>query len=146
MNAKRFKIVVSWVLVAVCMGIIFFLSAQNGEESGNTSSLFMRIIEFFNLPISEAVLRNIAHFLEFTGLAVLVYNAIYQTCRRKRPFVSFAISSAYAVTDEFHQLFVEGRACTFSDWLTDSLGAAAGIIALSIMIYIFSCFKRGRKN
>lgn len=146
MKKRKIIIAVSWVLVAVCMGIIFFFSAQNGDESGDTSGRLMQLIELLNLPINEDVLRNLAHFLEFTGLAVLVFNALYQTCGRKRPFISFVITSAYAVTDEFHQLFVEGRACTFSDWVTDSLGAASGIIVLSIMIYIFSCIKRGRTD
>lgn len=146
MKTRKVKIIVSWAAVAVCMGIIFFLSAQNGDESGNTSGSLMRLLELLNLPINEAVLRNLAHFLEFTGLAVLVFNALCQTCERKRPFISFIIASAYAATDEFHQLFVEGRACTFSDWVTDSLGAASGVIMLNILIYIFSCFKRGRTD
>lgn len=146
MKAKRVKIAVSWAAVAVCMGIIFFFSAQNGEDSGDTSGRLVQLLELLNLPINEAILRNLAHFLEFTGLAVLVFNALYQTCGRKRPFLSFAVTSAYAVTDEIHQLFVEGRACTFSDWVTDSLGAASGIIVLSLLIYIFSCFKRGRTD
>lgn len=146
MKTKRVKIIVSWAAVAVCMGIIFFFSAQNGEASGDTSGRLMQLLELLNLPINEAILRNLAHFLEFTGLAVLVFNALYQTCGRKRPFLSFMIASAYAVTDEIHQLFVEGRACTVEDWLTDSLGAASGIIVLSLLIYIFSCFKRGRTD
>lgn len=146
MKIKRIKIAVSWIAVAVCMGVIFFFSAQNGKASGDTSGRLMQLLELLRLPINEAILRNLAHFLEFTGLAVLVFNALYQTCGRKRPFLSFAITSVYAVTDELHQLFVEGRACTVEDWITDSLGAASGVIALTILIYIFSCFKRGRTD
>ncbi len=141
MKRKTAVIILSWAAVAVCMGIIFYLSAQNGSESSGTSGW---LLDFLNLPISEAFLRNAAHFLEFTGLAVLVFNALYHTCGYKRPFLSFVIASAYAATDEFHQLFVEGRACTLSDWLTDSLGAASGIIVLSVLIYIFSYIKRGK--
>lgn len=146
MKSKKITVIISWAAVAVCMGIIFFLSAQDGSESSDTSGRLMRLIEMLNLPISEAFLRNAAHFLEFTGLAVLVFNALYHTCGCKRPFLSFIITSAYAATDEFHQMFVEGRACTFSDWMTDSLGAASGIIVLCIFIYIFSCFKRGKST
>lgn len=138
---KKIVIAVSWAAVAVCMGIIFFLSAQDGTESSGTSS---RLLALLRLPISESLLRNAAHFLEFTGLAVLVFNALYQTCGFKRPFLSFIIASAYAVTDEIHQLFVEGRACTLSDWLTDSLGAASGIIVLCVLIHGFSYLKRGK--
>lgn len=143
MKKKPVIIALSWAAVAVCMGTIFFLSSQNGSESSGTSGW---LLDFLRLPISEAFLRNAAHFLEFTGLAVLVFNALYQTSGCKKPFLSFIIASAYAATDEFHQLFVEGRACTLSDWLTDSLGAASGIIVLCILISIFSYFKRGKNN
>ncbi|MBQ3006404.1 MAG: VanZ family protein [Clostridia bacterium] len=140
---KKIFAAFSWAAVAVCMGIIFFLSAQNGTESGDTSHW---LLELLSLPVSEAFLRNAAHFLEFTGLAVLLFNAFYQTCGKEKPFLSFAIASAYAATDEFHQLFVEGRACTFSDWLTDSCGALTGVIAACLLIKIFSCIKRGKTN
>lgn len=141
MKKRPFLIAVSWLLVAVCMGIIFSLSAQNGEESGETSGWLLLLLK---LPVSEDFLRTAAHFLEFTGLAVLVYNALYQTCLKARPFLSLIIASAYAVTDEIHQIFVADRVCSFWDWLTDSLGAAAGVAAISLLVYIFSYFKRRR--
>lgn len=141
MKKRAFIIAVSWIAVAVCMGIIFFLSAQNGEESEGTSQWMLLLLK---LPISEETLRTAAHFLEFTGLAVLVFNALYQTCSKTMPFISFVISSAYAATDEIHQLFVEERACSLFDWFIDSLGAASGIAVLCLIIYIFSCLKRRR--
>ncbi len=141
MKKRTFIIAVSWAAVSVCMGIIFYLSAQNSTESSDTSSWLLLLLK---LPISESVLRTAAHFLEFTGLGVLVFNALYQTCSKQKPFLSLAIASAYAVTDEIHQIFVDGRVCSFADWFVDSLGAAAGIAVLCIMIYIFSCLKRRR--
>lgn len=143
MKRKHFIIAVSWAAVAACMGIIFFLSAQTGDESGNTSSWLWLILK---LPISEEILRTAAHFLEFTVLAVLLFNALYQTCGRIKPFLSVALASVYAATDEFHQLFVEGRACTLFDWFIDSLGAVSGVAVLCIMIYVFSYFKRRRSE
>ena len=133
MKKRTFILAASWLAVAVCMGIIFSLSAQNGTESSNTSGWLLLILR---LPVSEAFLRTAAHFLEFTGLAVLVYNALYQTCSEPKPFLSFAIVSAYAVTDELHQLFVAERACSLFDWFIDSLGAASGIAVLCAFVYI----------
>lgn len=141
MKKNPFIVIISWAAVLVCMGIIFSLSAQTGGESGDTSSWLLLLLK---LPISESFLRTAAHFLEFTGLAVLIFNAFYQTFGRIRPFLSFAAASAYAATDEFHQLFVEDRACTLFDWFIDSLGAASGVAVLCIMIYIFSALKRRR--
>lgn len=36
------------------------------------------------------------------------------------------LASAYAATDEWHQLFVPGRDSDVRDWLADTIGAAAG--------------------
>jgi VanZ family protein len=37
------------------------------------------------------------------------------------------LSTAYGITDEFHQSFVPGRTPTVSDWCADTFGAAFGI-------------------
>ena len=37
------------------------------------------------------------------------------------------IATAYAATDEVHQVFVPGRSAEFTDVLLDSLGALVGI-------------------
>lgn len=42
----------------------------------------------------------------------------------------WAIAAVYAVTDEFHQLFVPGRSGQFSDVILDSAGALAGLLIL----------------
>lgn len=45
------------------------------------------------------------------------------------------IATIYAATDEFHQLFVDGRACLFTDVMIDSAGAAfAAVIILLIVL------------
>ena len=43
---------------------------------------------------------------------------------------AFLVSSGYAVTDEYHQTFVEGRHGSPVDWLIDSAGAAAAALGL----------------
>ncbi|MBQ2694262.1 MAG: VanZ family protein [Clostridia bacterium] len=141
MKRNRIFLVASWIAVAVCMGVIFYLSAQNAEQSQFTSNS-VRLL--FNLEISDEVIRKCAHCLEFAGLAVLVFNALYQSFGYIRPFIAFAITAAYAVSDETHQLFVEGRAFQISDLFIDCFGAALGISALWAAIIIFSKIKRRR--
>ncbi len=140
---KRRKIIVffSWAAVVACMGFIFYLSAQNSTQSQLASG---RVVMFFNFVISDEIIRTCAHFLEFAGLAVLVFNALYQYFGYIRPFASFAITAAYAASDEIHQLFVEGRACQISDFFVDCFGAALGISVLWAAIIIFSKIKRRR--
>lgn len=137
---KKVKIILSWALVVACMAVIFSLSAQTAGESSEVSGWLIFIMK---LNVSQDFIRTVAHFLEYTGLAVLIFNALYQTFGYRRPFVSFIISALYAVSDEIHQLFVEGRAFQISDIAIDSLGAASGIIVLILLIKLVSKIKGG---
>ena len=136
------KAIISWVAVLLCMAVIFILSAQKGDDSQTLSD---SLIIIFGLEFSSDFIRNCAHFLEYSGLAVLIYNALFQTCGNAKPVLSVIISSAYAVTDEIHQLFVEGRACQITDIMIDTLGAAAGIAVLSVLIIIYRKIKRRKQ-
>ena len=127
-----------WVLVAVCMGVIFYLSAQDG---GTSEALSDEVKTVFGIPFSITPIRKAAHFLEFAGLAFLVFNALRATYGKNRPALSFLITAAYAVTDEIHQIFVEGRACRIFDVFVDSCGAASAIL---FMMFIFFVWERGR--
>ena len=146
---KKLYVAISWVLVVICMGIIFSLSAQNGEESSELSHSFvMTFFERLGLTIDEGFLRSCAHCLEFMGLSVLMFNAVYSTSKTKlTPVFAFVGTVLYAVTDEIHQIFVPDRAFQLSDILVDSTGALIGVIAsLIILKIIFIIKERGNKN
>lgn len=136
------KVIFSWAAVFICMAVIFILSAQKGDDSQNLSD---RLIIIFGLELSSDFVRGCAHFLEYAGLSVLVYNALYQSCGCAKPVLSVVISSLYAVTDEVHQLFVEGRACQLTDIITDSFGAITGVAVLSVLIIMFKKIKRRKQ-
>ncbi len=141
MKQRKAIIFLSWAAVAVCMGVIFYLSAQNGTESQSLSEKFSL---FLKLGMSIDFIRTCAHCLEFMGLAVLIFNALYRSFGYLRPFLAFAITAAYAASDEIHQLFVEGRACQITDFFVDCFGAVLGISVLWAAAIIFSKIKRRR--
>ncbi len=64
----------------------------------------------------------------------------YKKDRGKNKIILFSwlFGTLYAVTDEIHQLFIQGRSCEFRDVCIDSLGVLTGIIvALTISkIYV----------
>ncbi len=142
MKSGKKQIKISWVAVLLCMAVIFILSAQKGDES---QSLSDRLIIIFRMEVGSDFIRTCAHFLEYAGLSVLVYNALYRTLGCFKPFLPVIISALYAVTDEVHQLFVEGRACQITDIITDTLGAAAGIAVLTALIFIYQHIKRRKQ-
>lgn len=143
MKKEKALIVISWVLVAICMGVIFYFSSQNADSSALLSDEFK---SFFGLKAGIRLIRKCAHFLEFTGLSVLIFNALYRSCKKLKPMLTFLLTAAYAVTDELHQLFVEGRACRMFDVFVDCLGALAGITALYVLMEIYRLLKARRRK
>lgn len=93
------------------MGVIFFLSHQPDLKSG-----FPTTIDF--------ILRKIAHITEYAILCFLLIRAI------KNKKWAFLIAFLYAVSDEFHQLFIFGRHGTMRDVGIDSIG-----IILAFLLY-----------
>lgn len=148
-KSRRIYVVVSWALVSVCMGIIFLLSAQNAEESSDLSGSFVTaILEWLGMNVDEGVLRTFAHMLEFMGLSVLIFNAVYATWETKlTPVIAFSGAVLYAVTDELHQIFIPGRAFQISDIAVDSLGALIGAAGSFIILkVILTINERRNKN
>lgn len=122
------------------MGVIFWLSSRTADESAQQSgNILNRLIEIFGDNIfTDFIVRKLAHFLEFTGLGLLMNTALYQTRKRKSFLLATALASLYALTDEVHQLFVEGRACRAADWAIDTCGAIVGTIAFAVIFALLS--------
>lgn len=144
MTAKRKTyIILSWTAIAFCMGLIFYMSSQGAEESQAVSdSLLQKIIGLSGVDISGEFLRKCAHFFEFAVLGLLLCNGIYATFNHRLTSVfAFGGSVIYAISDEIHQIFSEGRACQITDIFIDSAGALAGVV---IMTVIFKIIKERR--
>lgn len=135
MKKKQLLIVLSWAAVIACMVAIFCFSHQPADKSQQLSDNFAFLLR---LPFGSFIVRKGAHFIEFAGLCALICNALYLTFGFNRPIISFAATAVYAAADEIHQLFVEGRACRFFDWLVDCIGA---LTALLVIYFIFLIFK-----
>jgi VanZ family protein len=94
------------------MGVIFALSAQPDLNSG--------------LGVWDTVLRKLAHMAAFGALWFLWLRAV------GRPVLAAGITLAYAVSDEWHQSFVDGRHGAASDVAIDAAGVG---IAVAIWLY-----------
>ena len=118
------------------MGFIFCMSLNNAEESKALSdSLAQRLINFLGINIPKVILRKGAHFVEFAGLGLCLCNALYASFgHRLTPVFALVGSVIYAISDEVHQIFSEGRACRITDVLIDSAGALLGIIIVFIIM------------
>lgn len=128
------------VLVFIWMSLIFFMSNSDGASSGSLSgSITSKIIETFTdidkddpkyEQLSEKlsfIIRKMAHFIEYFILGILVMNMMFiLDIRHWRMILSVLIVILYAMSDELHQVLVDGRDGNIRDVLIDS---SAGIIA-----------------
>jgi len=106
-----------WLPPLLLMGVIFAFSAQPSLDSG--------------LGVIDLIGRKLIHFAEYALLCFLWWRPLATvTTPRRAALYAFLIASGYALTDEFHQSFVEGRHGTPVDWLIDSAGAAAAALRL----------------
>lgn len=135
--------VISWLAVAVCMAAIFFFSSQSGGDSQSLSEKFAFLLRF---PEYTAIIRKLAHYLEFAALGALLSNAFYFTFEKQKPILSFISGVLYAASDEIHQLFVDGRACRLFDVFIDSLGVISGIIFFGVVLFLFNRLKLRRNS
>lgn len=127
------------------MLFIFYMSSRVAQDSAAMSSgLIEKLMRIFGYEFSSFVVRKTAHMLEFAGLAALFFNAVYATWGAKfTPIIAFSLTVLYAVSDEIHQIFVEGRACQLRDIFIDGTGALIGVL---VSFIILKAIERGRKN
>lgn len=138
-------------IVLIGAAIILF-SSQDGTESSGLSTEVTRIIsgiifrrfdsmtaEEQSFIVSELnpFVRKLAHFTEYALLGAAIYSLILSadTVRiRKKRLAALIASAVFASTDELHQLFVSARSGKLTDVLIDSCGAAAGILAVTVVV------------
>lgn len=166
MNYKTGKtraIKIFWILLAVFwMAIIFRFSGQKAQVSSEiSSSLSYRLAKqaegWFSFGwgeetllhyanIWEHPLRKIAHMTEYAILAGLFLGNFYQYKIKRKYFLAWIFATCYACTDEFHQLFVEGRSGQAGDVCIDSAGAFLGLCIMYLALLLFQRLSQKRRE
>lgn len=147
---EKNKSVVWLIITVVWMAVIFCFSAQPADVSTDTSLHVgmaigkMSVPDFSKLPKEKQMdyaekiefpVRKMAHATEYAILGCLLTNLCLTFPMRKAYMWSWLMGSAYAATDEFHQLFVPGRSGQITDVMIDSVGCLAGCL----LIYLILC-------
>ena len=134
----------SGIPALIIMAIIFFYSAQEATESSALSAGIVEVIleaadqvvdigltnkdQVFLKGLLEVIVRKAAHITEYAILAIAVAYFFHVHGKRSWSlfFYSEVVCVLYAMSDEFHQLFVLGRSGSLADVLIDGSGAAIG--------------------
>lgn len=101
--------ILNWVPALVVMGVIFWFSAQSGEE----------------LPVfswADKIVKKSGHMIGYALLAFWYWYALgWQSNRR---WLAWLLAVLYAMTDEYHQSFVPFRSPSVWDVVVfDNFGA-----------------------
>ena len=116
------------VMAFTMMGIIFLFSSCNANISSMQSDMIVKLINNV-MPINSFFVRKLAHFSLFFILELILFLTV------KNIYLSFFISSGYALLDEFHQYFVPGRSCELRDVLIDISGCILAILIIKLWRY-----------
>lgn len=158
----------SLLLCILWMGFIFYNSSQSGIDSNNKS--FVIVNKVINNKVENVsdnkvndtnvnivnkskellkkiniIVRKSAHAFEFFILAILVMWVMYSYGVIGKDVIIYTLFVVllYAISDEFHQLYVEGRTGKAEDIIIDFIG---GIIGVSLYYPIYYFIKRNNKN
>ena len=139
---RRFYLYIA--LTVLMMALIFFQSALPADLSQTESDLiseFLAKIFHWDPEMASFLVRKTAHCLEYAILGVLLTLTV-GAARGKDTFswalilLPWAIGTFYAVTDEFHQHFVEGRSCELRDMAIDLFGVLLGVCIVLIISWL----------
>ena len=142
------------------MALIFFFSSQTQEQSSKTSSgfimWFLNCVTVFS-PISDAdkpmlvealthIVRKCAHFTIYTALGIsasVSFRLLTERGYKTVFWISTVFCTLYAITDEIHQCFVDGRGPMATDVIIDAAGAITGFLLLMAVLKVKRLFGKG---
>lgn len=156
------------VLIAANMVLIYFFSAESGEESGNRSEGVTDMViditcpDYDKLPPAEQesllarvhhLVRKTAHFLEYALLGFLTACLLLHLRRRLIPRIRLwqtrvgpvGFCLAYAASDEIHQIF-SNRGPRVTDVIIDTAGAVCGMAFLHVCVWLFGRIRAAMKH
>jgi VanZ family protein len=132
-----------WLPLLIWMAVIFAASSD-AKSFEHSSRLLAPLLHWLFPHMSEDTVNSIvflarkcAHFTEYAVFAPLVWRAVRQPVKSDpRPWswqqfrLTLLLVALYAASDEFHQVFVPSRTAAIHDVVIDTLGGAAGLLAL----------------
>ena len=141
-------------MTLAAMGMIFFMSAKDANESGSMSKwlvntsfgrMLIRLLPRLTDRGDEIDLRKYAHMAEFALLAVPSVLFFRELLLEKRvpiraSFCSLSFCFLYACSDEYHQTFVPGRAGAMIDVAVDMAGVLFGLAL--VLLACMTCMRR----
>jgi len=152
--------ILTTALTVAVMVMIFCFSMENAEDSDQTSGkISMEVIHIIHPDFDEKppqvqktiyddvqyAVRKTAHFTEYALLGLMMRFCLESWVGRRKWTLpaAWAAGTLYAVTDELHQMQIDGRYGQWKDVLIDSSGVLAGILIACMILHLI--FKKRQK-
>lgn len=163
---KKYVFYIFVFALVLWMVIIFSFSSQTADESANLSGEVGRKVADMFVPgfykweeakqnqfvdSIDFFVRKTAHFMEY-----MVMGMLWFFCLQSKPnsrftmtqnrWISMFASAFFAMGDEFHQLFVAGRAGRWMDVGIDTAGAVTGVCLVCFGITIYKNIRKKKRD
>jgi VanZ family protein len=128
-----------WLPLLIWLGVIF-VGSTNVMSTAHTSRYIIPFLLWLKpgMSLEEiwgiiVVIRKCGHVTEYAILALLSWRALRSLpILRPKTFMVFGAvllaCAMFAVSDEFHQVFVKSRTPSVRDVVLDIIGAALGLL------------------
>ena len=140
-NRLSYKEMLLLVLIGLTLAFIWGHSlipaTGSAKESMRLMVMINEVLSKINAPVQlqgDKVLRKIAHATEYLVLGLFMMLAAANAKRRGVFFtglITWIIGTAYAISDEVHQIFVPGRSCELRDMCIDAAGVLCGVLIIA---------------
>ena len=148
---RKWLLVYLWAQVIAVAAMIFFFSAQGGEDSMRTSGGVVDFLLRLLVPNFDAMaerdqlamydrlqylVRKAAHFTEFAMLGAslrMLFHALYL----RRPVLwAWIAGTLYACSDELHQMLTGARSAMWQDVCIDSAGVLTAVLLVTLWLQL----------
>jgi len=117
---------ISWLVTIIIAALMFYISSIEFGPGSLSPGASIRAILY--------------HIFAYAALAFFLSISIVRGRWKSGIFLAVLIAILYGVSDEYHQLFVPGRAGTIRDVILDSIG-----VFLASLFYYVTIEYRSRK-
>ena len=162
MKNVSIKQVIGLLLIIIWMVIIFLFSNQQGNASSVTSNKVTKeIIEV--LPSTKhleenqkneivkkvnPIMRKIAHYTIYLvgGILIMFFISTIVQSEKRGVLFSVLIVLVYAITDEIHQMFMDGRTAKITDVFIDTLGVITGCLLVLLIKKLYHRYNNMKQS
>ncbi len=150
---KKYTIFIGVLFFIIWMLVIFYFSSKSNAQIKTDSSGIVKILiqiiegkkfDSYSLEKQKELIKKytyflskLGHFLEYGILCFFCFLIFHRLKKYHiRYIICLLLCGIYAITDEFHQIFSDGRSPRVQDVFIDLFGALAMILFIEWIITI----------